>query len=368
MIKPVPVILIFDVGKTNKKLVLFNEQYKIVYEENTRLNESKDEDGFPCEDVVALTEWIIDRAAFVSKNEAFEIKAINFTAYGASFVYLDKDLKLVAPLYNYLKPYPEFLQNKFYDTYGGTETFSKLTASPVLGNLNSGMQLYRIKFQQLELYARIKYALHLPQYLSFILTGELKSDITSIGCHTNLWNFQLHKYHEWVFKENINQLLPPIISCNSISGYWNKSIPAGAGLHDSSSALIPYLYSFTQPFIVISTGTWCITLNPFNDTLLTSEELKQDCLCYLSYDGKPVKASRLFSGHKHDQQVKKLSEYYKKPYNYYEQLECNTAYLTDSSTETCFNENDLKRYTDYTEAYHHLMTNIVKEQVYSTNL
>jgi len=53
-----PVILIFDVGKTNKKLLLFDEDYKIVYEQTVQLKEIEDEDGFPCEDVFALTNWI----------------------------------------------------------------------------------------------------------------------------------------------------------------------------------------------------------------------------------------------------------------------------------------------------------------------
>jgi len=52
----VPVIAIFDVGKTNKKVLLFDEQYKVVYEQSQQLDETKDEDGFPCENVSALTE------------------------------------------------------------------------------------------------------------------------------------------------------------------------------------------------------------------------------------------------------------------------------------------------------------------------
>ena len=55
-----PVILIFDVGKTNKKVLLFNEQYRLVFEESKKFEEIKDEDGFPCEDVSALTEWVKD--------------------------------------------------------------------------------------------------------------------------------------------------------------------------------------------------------------------------------------------------------------------------------------------------------------------
>ena len=55
-----PVIAIFDVGKTNKKVLLFDEQYRLVFEESKKFEEIKDEDGFPCEDVSALTEWVKD--------------------------------------------------------------------------------------------------------------------------------------------------------------------------------------------------------------------------------------------------------------------------------------------------------------------
>ena len=78
------------------------------------------------------------------KAGKFSIRAINFSAYGASFVHIDGRGKPVTPLYNYLKPYPEKLKKDLYDQYGGELSFSMITASPVLGSLNSGMQLYRI--------------------------------------------------------------------------------------------------------------------------------------------------------------------------------------------------------------------------------
>ncbi len=64
------VIAIFDVGKTNKKLLLFDEQYKVVYEESATLPEIKDEDGFACEDVDALTKWVSDTFETISKDAA----------------------------------------------------------------------------------------------------------------------------------------------------------------------------------------------------------------------------------------------------------------------------------------------------------
>ena len=95
--------------------------------------------------------------------------------------------------------------------------------------------------------------------------------------------------------------------------YKDKTICIGVGLHDSSSALIPYLINFQEPFVLLSTGTWCISLNPFNNTSLNKHELGNDCLCYLTYQGNPVKASRLFAGYEHEQQTKRLAEYYKIP-------------------------------------------------------
>ncbi|MES1225967.1 MAG: carbohydrate kinase, partial [Bacteroidota bacterium] len=55
---PLPVILIFDIGKTNKKVFLFDEDYNIVFEKTEILPEIKDEDGFPCEDIEMLVKWV----------------------------------------------------------------------------------------------------------------------------------------------------------------------------------------------------------------------------------------------------------------------------------------------------------------------
>src|SRR5450631_446197 len=207
-----PVIAILDVGKTNKKLFLFDELYDTVWEKTDVLPETADEDGFRCEDLNGLWSWIVNGLVAIGKSGAFELRAINFSAYGASFVHISETGEPLTPLYNYLKPYPGELKKQFYDQYGGEAGFSQLTASPVLGSLNSGMQLYRIKDEQPASFAKINYSLHLPQWLSWMMTSKASSDITSIGCHTNLWNFSQNDYHEWVFREGIIKKLAPIQS------------------------------------------------------------------------------------------------------------------------------------------------------------
>jgi L-fuculokinase len=286
----------------------------------------------------------------------------------------------VAPLYNYLKTYPERLKRRLYGGYGGEVTLSMLTASPVLGSLNSGMQLYRIKEEQPELFARIAYSLHLPQYLSFLLTGKAVSDITSIGCHTNLWNFSQQHYHEWVYREALVEKLAPIVPSNSVMAVGNWL--AGVGLHDSSAAIIPYLESFREPFVLISTGTWCISMNPFNELPLTVAELQQDCLCYMSYLGRPVKASRLFAGRDHEQQVRRLADFYhRSPYaaaavvfdpGCVETLKgIRTGTAAEGSvpvTASVFGRRNLSAFTNFEQAYHCLLMDIMDQQVISTRL
>ncbi|HUQ66365.1 MAG TPA: FGGY family carbohydrate kinase, partial [Flavitalea sp.] len=288
--------LIFDIGKTNKKVFLFDSHYKIIYEETHCISEIKDEDGDPCDDLDALIEWTTSTAKKILLLKEFRITAINFSSFGASFVHINELGKPILPLYSYLKPLSPSLKTTFFSDYGGEKKVSRETASPVLDSLNSGLQLYRLKYEKL-LTTKPGYSLHLPQFLSYLVTKKVYSEITSIGCHTMLWNFEKHDYHEWVIKEGLAKRLAPIYPSSQLldaDRHWGH-LKAGVGLHDSSSAIIPYLSSFRDPFVLISTGTWSISLNPFNSAPLTSWELEKDCLSFLSYKKKQVKASRFFA-------------------------------------------------------------------------
>lgn len=358
-------IAILDIGKTNKKLFLIDEHYRIVWEGGESFPETTDEDGDACEDVALLTRWVKESLKELTQLPGFTVKALNFSTYGASLVYLDYQGQVAAPLYNYLKPYPETLQQQFQDSYG---SLNWETASPALGSLNAGLQLYRLKYLQPSLYAKVQYALHLPQYISYLVTGRPLADITSVGCHTMLWDFTAQDYHHWVKKEGLTDKLPPFFPCNETMETGDYQV--GAGLHDSSSALIPYLTSFSAPFVLISTGTWCITLNPFNKQPLTVAELKQDCLCYLTYEGNPVKAARIFAGNEHEQQVRRLAEYYQTPVNYYQQVAFDPAIfaLLHPADISRFAERSLNDFASYEIAYHRLMMDIMEQQKHSTEL
>lgn len=376
-----PVVAIFDVGKTNKKLFLFDENYRVVFERSARFIETVDEDGDSCENLDSLRLSVFDSLREVFSNPKFEVKAINFATYGASLVYIDKDGKALTSLQNYLKSYPEDLKNTFYQKYGGEVLFAAQTASPVLDSLNSGMQFYRLKKEKPEIFKQVAYALHLPHYLSFLISGKAFSDKTNLGCHTNFWDFGKDDYHHWLKEEGLLDKMAPIVPSNHVSpaNFPGSNYSVGVGLHDSSAALIPYLKSFKEPFVLLSTGTWSISLNPFNQQPLTAEELNQDVLSYMQYEGKAVKASRLFAGFAYEQQTKRIAAHFGCDAIMFRNLDFVAAiakpFMDDQSKNKednwrslSFETRDLNEFKNEIEAYYQLMVELVLQQYHSTKL
>ncbi len=381
---PIEVTAIFDIGKTNKKLFLFNDEAKVVYEKSEVLSEIIDEDGFACEDITLLEKWVKEALRQTINDKRFSITKLNFSAYGASLVHLNKDGKRIAPLYNYLKPIPSSISEYLYQQYNGKAIFSATTASPPMEMLNSGLQLLWLKKEKPILFDQIDCTLHLPQYLSYLFSGEKCNELTSIGCHTAIWNFKESNFHNWVYEEDIEHLFPdinPYIKTTQIVVNQHP-ITCGIGLHDSSSALIPYLKNNEEPFMLLSTGTWNIALNPFSKEPLTIDELNNDCLSYLSYQGDPVKASRLFFGNEHDYQVKRLNAHFHKETTYFKTVKLNSSLAANMSTksipatmktvdgylENNSSEWNLDQFTNFEQAYHELILALVQYQVKAIQL
>lgn len=383
---PQPVIAIFDIGKTNKKFFLFDENLNEIKETYVKFPTIKDEDGDECDDLDKITQWAVDTVEELCRNPEYDVKALNFSTYGASFVSIGEDGKPVTPIYNYLKDFPEDLHKAFYERYPET-SINQITASPTLGMLNSGLQLYWLKKKKPETFRKINYSLHLPQYISYLFTGEAVTEPTSIGCHTKLWDFPKRDYHEWVYQEEIDKKLPrQVPTTHSFEKViCGKKVQVGVGIHDSSSALASYLIKIKEPFVLISTGTWSITLNPFPKRELTTAELQNDCLNFLSIHGKTVKASRFFLGYELDKQLEKMNTHFSKEAKYYKDIlpdegsvqallsgETGGTFYPETIARTplvkeIFPEDhwDISAFPDFDTAYHHLVFGLARMQVAS---
>jgi len=368
------VVLIFDIGKTNKKILLFDIGLKILHEEETVFEEIADDDGFKGDDIARLEHWILEACTRYMKDDSKVLRGINFTTYGASLMYLDERGKRLTPIYNYLKPMPGGVDKPLYDAYGGEDEFCRKTASPALGMLNSGFQALWLRKIKPEIFRQVKTILHFPQYLSYLLTGKVSSEHTSIGCHTGLWDFDHMSYHPWTKQLGDTLPLAEAVETTYPSTLFDASVPVGIGIHDSSSSLVPYFMSSQDEFILVSTGTWCISMNPFNPDPLTADELKKDCLSYMSILQKPVKSSRLFLGRIHDVNVERLTQQFGLDDSAYKTVALNKAmirilvqknqggrvFFTDGITEDYVDRTKGKEhFSSFEEAYHQLVIDLV---------
>lgn len=373
------VTAVFDIGRTNKKFFLFDRDFQEVYREYIRFNEINDEDGYPTEDLEALESWATEVFDKMLDAPEYEIEALNFSCYGASLVHIDESGKPLTPLYNYMKPLKNEVYDSFYEAYGPENELSRVTGSPKLGMLNTGIHLYWIKYAKPKAFKKIKYSLHLPQYLSYLFTGTPVSEYTSVGCHTLLWDYEKKDYHSWVYQEGIEEKLPPLVSSRKTVpiNYKGKTIRIGAGIHDSSSALLPYVRSLNKPFLLVSTGTWSISINPFNSGMLTPSDIENDSLLNMRIDGSPIKVSRLFLGNEYKIQVQVLSNHYGVSDDYHKTMkfdqnvffEINKDFVPmfkwSSIPSEVMSQKTSIPYDKFEHAYHQLMLELVLLQVRS---
>jgi sugar (pentulose or hexulose) kinase len=377
------VVLIFDIGKTNKKILLFDSQLNLLHEEETVFKEIPDDDGFYGDDMERLETWILDACFRYLNHERYLVRGINFTTYGASLIYLNEDGERLTPIYNYLKPMPEGIVEPLYEAFGGESEFCRKTASPALGMLNSGFQALWLKKKKPKVFNQVKSILHFPQYLSFLLTGIPSTEHTSIGCHTGLWDFENMCYHPWTKQLGPALPEPEAVETTYPSTRFKFSVPVGIGIHDSSSSLVPYFMNSTEKFILISTGTWCISMNPFNREALTAGQLKQDCLAFLSMNQQAVISSRFFLGRIHDENLIHLNKLYGRDKSAYKAVVLDKQMLHElrlkhgekgiffqGGVPEAFVDPSIPKTTflNFEEAYHQLIMDLVHLTVQSIRL
>jgi len=372
--------------------VVFDYSFQVLEEQNVNFKEIKDDDGFPCDDLPKVSAWVLEIFDHYLNHSTFELTHCNISSYGASLVHLDHDGVRLDPFYNYLKPFPASCKGRFLSSYDRENNISAVTASPFLGMLNSGLQLFWLKYEKPVMFQQIMTSLHLPQYFTYLLTGKTYTDLTSVGCHTMLWDFQKQDYHQWVDQEDLRKLFATLHPADFAfhNTFGQRMIKVGIGVHDSSAALMPYLATQDEPFLLLSTGTWNICFNPFNHEPLTNTELSADCLCFLTPTGggKPVKASRIFLGNEHDLQKNALTEFFQVSADYYQSIGFNedlyAALVSLPENSKAFfpigmegsgplpekqtRQTDFTAFTNFDEAYHQLVRYLVKWQLLSIQL
>ena len=259
-------IAVIDIGKTNAKLALVDLSTLTEMTVVTRPNIVKSAPAYPHYDVDGHWAFLLDALAMFHRDH--RIDAISVTTHGACAALLDSNGALAAPILDYEHTYPAETVNA-YDAI--KPDFSQTGSPKLAGGLNIGAQLHWLFTTDPTLKERTAQIVTYPQYWGHRLTGVTATDVTSIGCHTDLWSPYDGTFSDLPEKLGIRDKIAPVRRPSDILGPILPEIamatglapdtPVCVGIHDSNASLYPHVVSQDGPVSVVSTGTWVIVMS-----------------------------------------------------------------------------------------------------------
>jgi sugar (pentulose or hexulose) kinase len=296
-------VAVIDIGKTNAKLALVDRETLSEIAVVTRPNTVLPGPPWPHFDVDG--HWTFLLNALSDFHVEHGIDAISITTHGASLALLGADGVLAAPVLDYEHTGPDQLSAE-YDNI--RPPFAE-TGSPRLGmGLNAGAQLFWQFRSDPGLLARTDRILTYPQYWACRLTGVAATEVTSLGCHTDLWNPYRREFSSLTGRLGIADKLAPVRLAGDVLGPILPGIarltglardtPVYCGIHDSNASLLPHLLSRTAPYSVVSSGTWVIAMAIGGRKVELDAAL--DTLVNVNALGNPVRSARFMGGREYD--------------------------------------------------------------------
>ncbi|SHJ49412.1 Sugar (pentulose or hexulose) kinase [Palleronia salina] len=296
-------IAVIDIGKTNAKLALVDGETLAEISVRTRPNAVVHAPPWPQFDLEGHWTFLLDGLATMQAEHG--IDAVSVTTHGASAVLLDADGALAAPMLDYEHDGPDSVAS----AYDAIRPDFAETGSPRLSmGLNLGAQLHWMFQADPGLRDRVAHVLTYPQYWGYRLTGEMACDVSSLGCHTDLWNPWDGVPSSLVARLGLSDKLAPPRKPSEVLGGLADEIaartgiaagtPVAVGIHDSNASLFPHLVGRAAPFSVVSTGTWVIAMAVGGAP--GAMEAARDTLVNVDARGGPVPSARFMGGREYE--------------------------------------------------------------------
>jgi L-fuculokinase len=293
-------VALLDVGKTQTKLLLIDAQNARILRQAERASVSQHSSLGPQLDVHGIEQWLRDE--FAAAPERGTLQAIVPVAHGAAAVLIDADGGVLAA--------PDY-ENPAFESVAGIyrplrDDFAA-TLSPFLPlGLNLGRQLFWLQQNAPELVARCQYILTYAQYWAWRFSGEPASELTSLGCHTDLWlplacaPSRLAGAQGWADRLPALRAAQEVLG--NVRGDWieacgiNPRCLCVCGIHDSNASYLAYSLEVQTgaPFAVVSSGTWTVVMARGADLGRLIES--RDMLANIDSSGRAVATARFPGG------------------------------------------------------------------------
>jgi len=299
-------IAVIDIGMTNKKIAVYNDSLKQL-DAQYRVFEPLIVNGMLCHDLDVMEEWFIDVLKLFT--EKYPVKVIAVSTHGATFVCMGKNGKAALPCVYYTHECGDDFHRRFYERFGKMQELQEKTGTPAFKALiNPAKNIMFMQETSGESFNEVISILPYPQYWGFRLTNKTGRENTYMGNHTYLWDQADNCFSSVAHELKIVSLMPEKLSKSwDILGNINPQFAANTGLseetivtmgiHDSNSALLPHFAKKGENgFILNSTGTWCVIMNPVEKYGFEPDELGKVVFYNISAFGTPIKTAIFLGG------------------------------------------------------------------------
>jgi L-fuculokinase len=292
-------IAVFDVGKTNIKLVVFDRGGAVLSECSAPNAPLAPDSEWPYLRLDTEGAWCFLIRSLKDLGARFTVEAIATTTHGCAGVLMRGDGPALPPLDYEFDGFTAV--DAAYDA--ARPPFDEARSPHLSRGLNLGRHIFYYErcypAQFKEATAFLTYA----QYFGWRLGGIMASEVTSLGAHTDLWGPNEGDLSSMVDTLGWRRLFPPKRKAWDTLGTLKPEIAHATGLsahvriicgaHDSNAALVPHLLSRREPFTVVSTGTWVIIMAVGGTARLDPEA---DMLANVDVRGAPVPTARFMGG------------------------------------------------------------------------
>jgi L-fuculokinase len=291
---------ILDVGKTHTKFIVADAESGHIVAQTERASRSVERPVLRALDVAGIERWLGETLAAFPDRAAIE--ALVPVAHGAAAVLLDSQEQVrFAPDY----------EDRAFELVAGTyrarrDPFAE-TFSPFLPlGLNLGRQLHFLESRHAGHFEDLHSCLLYPQYWAWRLSGEKASEVTSLGCHTDLWRPRESQPSRLAERAGWSRLLPPLRAASDTLGVVStqvarttgvdRSCRVHCGIHDSNASYLSHRVGRPgpEPFAVVSSGTWVIVMAHGADPSRLREA--DDMLANVDALGQAVPTARFMGG------------------------------------------------------------------------
>ncbi len=222
-------VAVFDLGKTNRKLVVFDRAGNVLAEKFEPNAPLLPDSEWPYLRLDTEGAWSFLIGALKSVAPGFPIEAISIATHGASCA-LVTDEGLALPPMDY-----EFDGFAPVDAeYNALRPPFEETLSPKMPRgLNAGRMVFFAQRMIPKAFARATAFLTYPQYWAWRLSGVKAIEVTSIGAHADLWAPREGRLSSMVEKLGWTPLMPPLRRAWETLGTIRPEVAKATGLRAS---------------------------------------------------------------------------------------------------------------------------------------